>query len=157
MSKVRFGILLGFLALLCSVSAAPKILSQQQILDLVNRDRLAHGLSELSLDPTLNLAALAKAQDMLSKDYFAHTSPEGATPWHWFTSLGYKYTYAGENLAEGFSDASDLEKSWMASPGHRANILSPHYSDVGLAIVNFNNTNLVVQLFGSKDVKVTLK
>lgn len=156
-TKVRFGALVLIIATLCSISARTKILSQQEILDLVNQDRASHGLAKLFLNPTLNLAALAKAQDMLSNNYFAHTSPSGATPWHWFKTMGYNYTYAGENLAEGYSDATDLEKSWMSSPRHRANILSPYYSEVGLAVVRTNDSNLVVQLFGSKDNKLTLK
>ncbi|MBX4187062.1 MAG: CAP domain-containing protein [Candidatus Doudnabacteria bacterium] len=125
------------------------------MLDLVNQDRVSHGLPALNLNSTLNLAALAKAQDMLSHNYFSHVSPSGETPWHWIKTVGYNYAYAGENLAEGYLDADDLEKSWMASPSHRANILSPHYSEVGLAVVNFHDTNLVVQMFGSKDFRVT--
>ena len=156
-SKVRFGFLLLIFALILSVNLRPKALSGQQILDLVNQDRVSHGLARLDLDPTLNLAALAKAQDMLTKNYFAHTSPTGTTPWYWFKTMGYDYTYAGENLAEGYSDPADLENSWMSSPEHRANILSPYYSDLGLAVVSYNNTNLVVQLFGSTDQRVTLK
>ncbi len=156
-SKVRFGFLLVAIVLVSSLNFKPKTLSQKDILNLVNQDRTAHGLSELSLDPTLNLAAFAKARDMLAKNYFAHTSPTGTAPWHWFTTLGYDYTYAGENLAEGYHDAAELENSWMSSPQHRANILSPYYSDLGLAVVTYNNTNLVVQLFGSKDHRVTLK
>ena len=132
-TKVRFGFLLGFLALLLSFSLRTKPLTEAQILDLVNLDRTNHGLTSLTLNPTLNLAAQAKAEDMLAHNYFAHTSPSGATPWYWFKSLGYRYTYAGENLAEGYSDAVDLEKSWMASAPHRANILSPNYEELGLA------------------------
>ncbi|HEX9502698.1 MAG TPA: CAP domain-containing protein [Patescibacteria group bacterium] len=154
-SKVRFGFLLATIALISSISFEATVLSQQEILDLVNQDRINHGLSTLNLNSTLNLAALAKAQDMRIHKYFAHTSPTGATPWHWFKTMGYNYTYAGENLAEGYSDAQDLENSWMASPTHRANILSPFYSEVGLAVVSYHNTNLVVQMFGSKDIRVT--
>lgn len=154
-SKLRFGFLLAFIALVSSLSLKSAVLSQQEILDLVNLDRTRYGLSSLTLNPTLNLAALAKAEDMLSNKYFAHTSPSGATPWYWFKTMGYQYTYAGENLAEGYTDAGDLEKSWMSSPTHRANILSPYYSEVGLAIVSYNNKNLVVQMFGSKDARLT--
>ena len=131
-SKVRFGFLLAMIVLLCSLSLKPKVLSQQAILDLVNLDRANRGLSELSLNPVLNLAALAKAEDMLTKNYFAHTSPEGATPWHWFKTMGYNYTYAGENLAEGYTDATDLEKSWMASSAAR--IVLPVYSTSSINI-----------------------
>ncbi len=154
-SKLRFGFLLACIALISSINLKSTSLSQQEILSLVNKDRALHGLPALQLSPTLNLAALAKAKDMLSNNYFAHISPTGATPWHWFKAMGYNYTYAGENLAEGYSKASELEKSWMESPSHRANILSPNYSDVGFAIVSFNNTSIVVQMFGSKDLRLT--
>jgi uncharacterized protein YkwD len=155
-SKLKFGFLLAIFALVFSLSTKSEALSQQEILDLVNLDRAQHGLPSLQLNPVLNLAAMAKAEDMLSHNYFAHTSPTGATPWHWFKVMGYEYSYAGENLAEGYSKAEELQQSLMASPSHRANILSPNYSDVGLAIVSVNDTNLVVQLFGSIDQKFTL-
>ena len=156
-AKARFALLLSGVMLFAGTSASPRLLSTQEILELVNRDRASQGLPNLVINPTLNLAALAKAQDMMSKDYFAHTSPEGKAPWYWFKALGYNYSYAGENLAEGFSDPNDLENSWMASPEHRANILSPFYSDVGLAVITENNLSLVVQLFGSKNHEVSLR
>lgn len=156
-SKLRFGFLLAIIALVSALQLKSEMLSQQEILDLVNLDRAQYGLPSLTLNPTLNLAALAKAEDMLSNNYFAHTSPSGTTPWHWLKAVGYNYTYAGENLAEGYKEADELQKSWMASESHRANILSPHYSDVGLAVVIYNNTNLVVQMFGSKDVRITFQ
>jgi uncharacterized protein YkwD len=132
-------------------------LSAQSILHLVNQDRKEHGLPQLSLSPTLSLAALSKAEDMLSQNYFAHISPSGVKPWHWFKSLGYEYVYAGENLAAGFDDPGELENSWMSSSDHRANILSPHYEDLGLAIVEREDTTLIVQFFGSRANKVTLR
>jgi len=156
-SKLRLGLLLLGIILLTPGTYSYLSLTSGQILDLVNLDREKHGLASLSLNPSLNLAAMAKANDMLSKNYFAHTGPDGTKPWFWFTSLGYNYAYAGENLAEGYSDPLDLENSFMASPSHRANILSPFYSDMGLAIVSHNDHDLVVQFFGSKDNKVTLR
>lgn len=155
--KFRFGILLAVLSLLAAGSYAQKPMTSGQILNLVNQDRQERGLADLSFSSALNLAAQAKAQDMVLRDYFAHVSPDGTKPWQWFRSVGYNYTYAGENLAEGYTDAYDLETSWMASPSHRANILSPFYSEVGLAVLSRNNTNIVVQFFGSKDNKVTLR
>src|SRR3989344_6230152 len=155
--KFRFALLLAAVALFLGSSPEMRVLSSEEIINLVNQDRIEYGLPELMANPVLNLAALAKAQDMFDKNYFAHVSPEGTAPWYWFKSLGYNYTYAGENLAEGFRDAFELEESWMKSPSHRANILSPFYSDMGLAVVHRNNTNVVVQLFGSRDSKVTLR
>jgi uncharacterized protein YkwD len=118
-------------------------------MSLVNTDRAQDGLPALQLNSTLNLAALAKASDMISNHYFAHTSPEGVQPWYWIKTLGYNYSYAGENLAIGYKSSSDLVSSWMSSPEHRANILSPKYSDMGLAVIEGNNSTLVVQMFGS--------
>jgi uncharacterized protein YkwD len=155
--KLRFALLLLAIGVVFSVGASTKKLSRDQIIELVNTDRTEHGLSMLKTNSILDLAAFAKAQDMLSKNYFAHVSPDGISPWHWFRVLGYNYSFAGENLAEGFSDPEDLESSWMASPTHRANILSPNYSDVGLAVVTLNNTNIVVELFGTKDNQVSLR
>jgi uncharacterized protein YkwD len=109
------------------------------------------------MNPTLNLAAMAKAQDMLTNHYFDHVSPSGTQPWQFFRALGYNYVYAGENLALNYTDATDLEKSWMNSPKHRDNILSPYYSDLGLAVVNQNNKVVIVQFFGSKDTKLSLQ
>lgn len=156
-SRFRFGILLGIIALVLAGSGSFKPLTSQEILDLVNRDREKYGLSTLSLNPILSLAAMAKAEDMVSKNYFAHVSPDGTKPWDWLKSLGYSYAYAGENLAEGYSDATDLENSWMNSSTHRANILSPFYSEAGLAVVSRNDSNIIVQFFGSLDNKVTLR
>jgi uncharacterized protein YkwD len=155
-SKLRFGFLLVLVAIISSITIRSKTFTANEILNLVNEDRASHGLPRLTLNPTLSLAALAKAEDMTENNYFAHTSPSGETPWHWFKRLGYHYSYAGENLAEGYTDPVELEKSWMESPAHRANILSPYYEEVGLAIIPYNNSNLVVQLFGSQDAKLTL-
>ena len=155
--KFRLGLLVLGLFVLSGSSITPKHLEIKDVLSSLNSDRALHGLAALNLDPTLNLAALAKAKDMAMKDYFAHTSPDGLDPWHWFNVLGYEYLYAGENLAQGFDDPRELEDHFMASVSHRANILSPFYSQVGLAVVNVKNTTVVVQLFGTKENKVTLR
>lgn len=130
--------------------AARETLTVEQVLMQANADRTRLGLPALKLDHDLNLAAYAKAEDMLAKNYFAHVSPEGVKPWYWFKSMGYNYSYAGENLAIGFEDSADLEQSWMASPKHRANILSSDYADMGVAIVYKNGQQVIVQLFGSR-------
>lgn len=149
-AKARFGILLLFIFSGFAFSQNPG-LDAGQILELVNGKRQEHGLASLRLNPVLNLAAFAKASDMQAFNYFAHVSPQGVRPWHWFKALGYKYVYAGENLAVGFSDPSELIDSWMSSATHRANILSPFYSDLGLAIVGEGDNTLVVQFFGNKN------
>jgi uncharacterized protein YkwD len=150
--KIRIAVLCAAIALISSfpASAARETLTVEQVLMQANEDRAQFGLPALRLDHDLNLAAFAKAEDMLENEYFAHVSPEGIKPWHWFTSMGYQYSYAGENLAIGFEDAGDLEKSWMNSPKHRANLLSQDYRDMGVAIVYRNGQKIIVQLFGSR-------
>jgi hypothetical protein len=100
----------------------------------------------------LEAAARAKAEDMAAKSYFAHTSPEGRTPWYWLDLVGYKYAYAGENLAVDFDDSTDVTNAWMNSPGHRANIMSERYTEIGIATArgSFEGhpTVFVVQFFG---------
>ena len=154
--KVKLSLL--FLAILASFSFSlePVSITPQAVLNLINEDRKSQGLTELTLDPRLNLAALAKAQDMISKNYFAHISPEGTKPWDWINNLGYRYTYAGENLAIGYNNPHELVNSWMSSATHRANILSPNYSDSGLAIVSYGDKKIIVQMFGTNSEKVSL-
>ncbi len=101
---------------------------------LANADRAAEGAPALVEDPALDAVAQAKVNDMAAKGYFAHVSPEGKTPWDWLRGAGYEYTYAGENLAVDFTDSTDVEKAWMNSPTHRANLLKQEYTRVGIAV-----------------------
>jgi len=124
-----------------------------QLLSVTNSNRQALGLSPLTYNVTLSQAAALKAQDMFQHDYWAHTSPEGKTPWTFIQQAGYTYTVAGENLAKNFSTSQGVVDAWMASPTHRDNIIKPSYRDIGFAIVNGvlngEETTLVVQMFGA--------
>lgn len=143
---VLFGRGTGFLALVLP----------NTLVDQTNQKRLASNLPPLVENPLLTAAAQKKANDMAAKGYFAHTSPEGITPWYWFQQVGYKYTHAGENLAVNFSDSNDVTNAWMNSPDHRANIVSPSYTQIGIATAQGNYqgqpTVFVVQLFGKPPV-----
>ncbi len=122
------------------------------LIDLTNSNRENESLGKLERSPVLDEAARMKAEDMASKEYFAHDSPEGLTPWYWFGKAGYDYAYAGENLAVHFSDSGEVVKAWMHSPGHRANIMNGHYTEIGIgtALGHYKGapTIFVVQLFG---------
>ena len=104
--------------------------------NLTNGERQAQDLPTLTVSPLLNEAAEMKATDMATKSYFAHTSPEGKTPWYWLEQVGYNYQYAGENLAINFSDSKDVTDAWMASPTHRANIVKGNYTEIGTAVAS---------------------
>jgi len=122
------------------------------LVDLANEDRGENALNSLTPNSTLEIAAQLKADHMAQNSYFAHVSPDGVTPWHWFIEAGYQFVAAGENLAVNFSDSEDVEDAWMNSPGHRANILNDDFTEIGIAtsrgIYKGQETVFVVQLFG---------
>lgn len=132
-------------------------ISSQQLLLLVNQKREANGLPPLILNEKLSLAAIDKAKDMFAKNYWAHDSPDGETPWVFIKRSGYNYVYAGENLARGFDNTDNVVNAWMASAKHKANLLSQNYRDVGFAIevgkLNGEETVLVVQELGGRNLE----
>ena len=130
--------------------------SNIQTVDLLtntNNARAAQSLGELQLNDQLSQAAYLKAQDMLTSDYWAHTSPTGVQPWKWFGDTGYNYSVAGENLAKNYPNANATVEAWMNSPSHRENIMNGKYVDVGFAIVDGTlegrATTLVVAFYGA--------
>jgi len=126
---------------------------ETQIVNYVNQERVAQGLEQLVESDILNEVADLKVQDMIDNDYFAHTSPEGLDPWHWFDKAGYSYKYAGENLGMDFDNAFSVHDAWMESETHRENILSNKYEEIGIAvtrgIINNKETQIAVQVFGN--------
>lgn len=100
----------------------------------LNAHRRTAGLLSLVSDSRLQYAALQHADDMIAKNYFDHNSPSGETPFQRLKADRIPFDWAGENIAQ-----SDLQKDaqqalWM-SPDHRANILNPHYTKVGISVV----------------------
>ena len=136
----------GVLGIATSITA-------EELINLTNSKRAEQGLPTLTVNAVLSQAAQAKGADMIAKNYWAHTSPDGATPWGWFKNAGYKYLYAGENLARDFGDPQSLVNAWMNSATHRENIMSNRYKEIGIAVIHdtFQGqpTTLVVQLFGT--------
>ncbi len=120
---------------------------------ITNEDRSLNGASNLVANNLLQKAAQLKANDMATRGYFSHNSPEGITPWYWLEKVGYKYKYAGENLAIDFSESKDVAEAWMNSPTHRANIVNKKYTEIGIAVADGfyegKKTVFVVQYFGT--------
>ena len=110
--------------------------SVQSLLDSTNSQRNSNSLASLGLNAALDQAAQAKANDMSSRDYWSHNTPDGQTPWSFIAAAGYSYQTAGENLAYGFDTASNTITGWMNSPEHRANILNTTYEEVGFGIAS---------------------
>ena len=137
---------------------APQILGQvtfssDQIIALTNNKRSQNGLGALSTNSQLSQAASEKSGDMYAADYWAHNSPQGKTPWNFISAAGYRYLYAGENLARDFSDAQSVVEAWMASPSHRSNLLDNNFKEIGVAVASGDlqgrEVVLVVQMFGT--------
>jgi len=129
-------------------------ITTEELIDLTNKKRQENGLSELKLNPVLVEAAQQKGADMMAKNYWAHTAPDGKTPWYFFKNANYQYLYAGENLARDFIDSPSVVSAWMNSPTHKDNILSSRYQEIGIAVIQDtfqgNESVLVVQLFGTQ-------
>lgn len=127
--------------------------TSQTLLDDANSERAKAGVAPLKIDERLGAAATSKARHMFNQQYWAHTAPDGTTPWDWLREASYRYSYAGENLAKGFRTSSALTAAWMNSPEHRDNMLNPNYEDVGFAVIegqlNGEETKLVVAMYGT--------
>ncbi|MFH1565836.1 MAG: CAP domain-containing protein [bacterium] len=127
-------------------------ISTEDLLNYTNETRAENNEKPLKLNSLLSQAAYEKAQDMFSKDYWAHVSPTGKEPWDFIVATNYEYIYAGENLARDFNNSNSVVQAWLKSPSHRDNLLSSNYEDIGFAVVNGvldgHETTLVVQMFG---------
>ena len=128
-------------------------ISPDEVTRLTNQKRAEAGLSALTYNQTLAGAAYTKGRDMIDRDYWAHTAPDGTQPWKFFTDFGYRYKYAGENLARDFSSAQATVDAWMNSPTHRDNILNSKYKEIGIGVTEGDlagiDTTIVVQFFGA--------
>lgn len=116
--------------------SVPGVLAyEQEVVRLVNAERASHGLPALSIRADLCQYARVKSQDMHDSGYFSHTSPNYGSPFDMMQSFGITYSHAGENIAMGYSTPEAVVSAWMNSEGHRANILSASYTELGVGYV----------------------
>lgn len=124
-----------------------------KVIELTNLKRKEVGAGSLTKSDLLTTAAKLKGEHMLKFGYWAHVSPDGTEPWDFFRDVGYRYRFAGENLARDFDSSQGAIDGWMASLTHRENMLSPKYTDIGVAVVEGNlngrEATIIVQLFGT--------
>lgn len=123
------------------------------LIDQSNEERVEQGLPALRPNPILTASAQLKADDMAENEYFAHNSPSGLSPWYWFKQAGYKFSFAGENLAVNFRNSSSVTRAWVKSPTHAANIFHDNYEEIGIATAvgryKGRETTFVAQHFGT--------
>ncbi len=128
--------------------------SNDDLLASTNRQRENNQVGDLSINSELSAAAQAKANDMATRNYWAHNTPDGKEPWVFINATGYKYQKAGENLAYGFLSSKDTVTGWMNSPSHRENLLDKDFTEVGFGFANASNFNnngnetIVVAMYG---------
>jgi len=130
-------------------SGLPTVLTamEQQMVNLINQDRTKLGLKPLEVDMRLVKMARLKSQDMLTNNYTSHYSPTYGSPFDMMKSLGITYHTAGENIA-GAGTVDRAYTNLMNSPGHRANILNPNYTKVGIGIIQGGPYGLMItQMF----------
>lgn len=148
---IRTGTLL-LLALLVPAAAFAAV-DPSEVVSLTNRDRADAGLSPLARNALLDRAAQAKADDMAGAGYYAHVSPDGKTPVAFIEQTGYRYRMIGENLDVNATSARSAETAWMNSSGHRANILRPEFTEIGVGVAEGRRkgaqTTFVVQMFAA--------
>ena len=108
---------------------------EREVVRLVNVEREKAGLKSLTHDWELSRVARIKSQDMKDNKYFSHTSPTYGSPFQMMKSFGIKYRSAGENIARGQTTPQAVVNAWMNSSGHRANILNPSFTHIGVGYV----------------------
>lgn len=112
---------------------------ENEVIRLVNVERSKRGLQTLTQNWELSRVARMKSQDMANKGYFSHQSPTYGSPFKMMESFGIRFSSAGENIAYGQRTPQEVMNAWMNSPGHRANILSPSYTQIGVGLAKNKN------------------
>jgi uncharacterized protein YkwD len=120
---------------------------EKQIAERVNTSRAASGLGPLTLHELASNVARQHSQDMCSRGYFSHQTPEGLRPWDRLKQAGISFSAAGENIAKGQSSPEQVHNAWMNSSGHRANILNASWTHIGVGYVPCNSSPYWTQVF----------
>jgi uncharacterized protein YkwD len=107
---------------------------RREVLDATNRAREAKGLPALEIDPALEAAAQAHADAMLARRFYGHIDPDLGDLRERMNRFGYRASALGENLARGIFATDEVVDRWLASPGHRRNLLQPLYRSIGIGI-----------------------
>lgn len=105
---------------------------EQEVVRLVNAQRAQNGLKPLAENWELSRVARYKSADMAGKRYFSHESPTYGSPYQMMRNFGISFRSAGENIAYGQRTPAAVVAAWMNSSGHRANILSSSYTQIGV-------------------------
>ncbi len=118
----------------------------KELVDLVNAERAKEGLAPLTIDLKVQAAAMVRAKECEQR--FSHTRPNGTSFSTALKEQGVSYRSSGENIAWGQRSPKEVMKAWMNSSGHRANIMNPNFTTIGVGYYeNANGTDYWCQLF----------
>lgn len=118
----------------------------KEVVELVNIERAEEGLSPLTVDTKVQAAAMVRAKEC--EQLFSHTRPDGSSFATALKEQNVSYRSAGENIAWGQKTPEEVMKAWMNSEGHRANIMNPNFTTIGVGYYeNANGTDYWCQLF----------
>lgn len=112
---------------------------EQEVVELTNIERAKAGLAPLQADAELSRVAREKSSDMARLGYFDHNSPSYGSPFDMMRAYGISYRTAGENIAKGQSTPAEVVRAWMNSEGHRANIMNPNFTHIGVGFLEAGN------------------
>jgi len=115
---------------------------ETEVIRLVNSERAKAGLPALRENWEVSRVARYKSQDFINRNYFAHNSPTYGTPFEMLRAFGILFSAAAENIARGQTSPAAVMNSWMGSAGHRANILSSLYNQIGVGVARDRNGRL---------------
>ena len=125
--------------------------AESQMIHLINSIRSSRGLQLLNPNPILNSIARSRSQDMLNRNYFSHYTPEGKNIFNILVENGIMYAMGAENLSQAsppsWGSPETVVNSWMNSSRHRANLLNPHYGQLGLGVIDSGNKRVVTLIF----------
>ncbi|MES1246884.1 MAG: CAP domain-containing protein [Actinomycetota bacterium] len=147
-ARIVVGVIAAAALLVPAAAAAPQRSAvaltplESGVLVDINAFRRAHHLSPLKLNAKLGAAAMQHTQEMAADGYFAHESHDGSLFWKriqsFYGSTPWRYWSVGENLLWSSPDVTPAKalQMWLASPEHRANLMNPHWREIGVAAVH---------------------
>jgi uncharacterized protein YkwD len=123
---------------------------ESKLVQLVNSERAKRGIAALAINTKLMIIARGHSRDMVRVNTLSHTL-EGRGPSERASEVGYRYTKIAENVAYNQRTIKDAVRSWIESPGHKANILNRDYRETGVGIVvNKKGEPYYTQVFGRR-------
>lgn len=131
-------------------SPSERELLEAEVVELTNAERVAAGCPEVHVHDRLTTASRGHSEDMVERDFFDHTNPDGDGPGDRARAAGYDWRAISENIAWGYRTAEAVVAGWMDSPGHRRNILDCDAAEVGVGVADSSGGPYWTQMFGRR-------